>query len=370
MGALLPSTSIFKENFMEKRNFVLLWLLLIGLMFSSCSRQLQSVYVGNEPVIYPPPPAKTRIQYLTSIGSSQDIMGKRSGFSRFVLGEAKSYPVVKPYGLAVSANRVVICDAGLCGLELIDLEKKSFLPFIPKGRGQLKAPVNCCLDTDGTLYVADPGRKQIVVFDKENQYIDAFGEAENAKTTDVAVTTDRIYVPDAGHNRVLVYQKANRKLLFSFPDSLNSAEGHLFQPINICISGNLVYVTDVGDSKIKSYTLDGRYQASVGSFGNTPGQFIRPKGIDVDRDGILYAVDAGFENVQMFNKEGQILMNFGGPYKGPGDMCLPAKVVVDYQNLAQFEKFVHQGFNLKYLIFVTNQFGSDKINVYGAVDSK
>jgi hypothetical protein len=81
-------------------------------------------------------------------------------------------------------------------------------------------------------------------------------------------------------------------------------------------------------------------------------------------------VDAGFENVQIFDKEGQLLMFFGGPYNGPGDMWLPAKVIIDYNNLEYFQKYVHNNFNLKYLIFVTNQYGPDKVNVYGFVEEK
>ena len=90
--------------------------------------------------------------------------------------------------------------------------------------------------------------------------------------------------------------------------------------------------------------------------------------IAVDRDTNLYVVDAGFENTQIFSSEGKLLMFFGGNYKGPGDMWLPAKVTLDYDNLGYFEKYVDPSFNLKYLIFVTNQFGPDKITIYGAVE--
>jgi hypothetical protein len=69
----------------------------------------------------------------------------------------------------------------------------------------------------------------------------------------------------------------------------------------------------------------------------------------------------------MFDREGDLLMFMGGPYAGPGYMWLPAKVVVDYDNMDYFRQYVHEGFDLRYLIFVTNQFGPDKISVYGFV---
>jgi hypothetical protein len=61
------------------------------------------------------------------------------------------------------------------------------------------------------------------------------------------------------------------------------------------------------------------------------------------------------------------LMHFGGPYNKPGDMWLPAGIAIDYENLNYFSQFVDKSFDLQYLIFVTNQYGPDKISVYGFV---
>jgi sugar lactone lactonase YvrE len=100
------------------------------------------------------------------------------------------------------------------------------------------------------------------------------------------------------------------------------------------------------------------------------GQFVRPKGIACDKEDNLYVVDAGFENVQIFNSNNQLLMFFGGPYKGPGDMWLPARVIIDYDNIKYFTKYVDSKYDLNYLIIVSNQYGPDKINVYGGVSLK
>ncbi|MEZ4999553.1 MAG: hypothetical protein R2744_00210 [Bacteroidales bacterium] len=97
---------------------------------------------------------------------------------------------------------------------------------------------------------------------------------------------------------------------------------------------------------------------------------MRPKGIAVDRNRNIYVVDAAFENVQIFNSSGQLLMFFGGPYRSPGDMWLPADVTTDYENLGYFEKFVDPDFELQFIIYVTNQYGPGKIGVYGFVKEK
>ncbi len=104
--------------------------------------------------------------------------------------------------------------------------------------------------------------------------------------------------------------------------------------------------------------------------GDRPGQFTKLKGIAVDSEANVFAVDAAFENVQVFNKEGKLLIVLGGHYTGPGGLMIPAKVIVDYDNLKYFQKFVDPAFDLKYLVFVTSQYGSDFINVYGRVEPK
>ncbi|MEI6575405.1 MAG: hypothetical protein WCO63_04430 [Bacteroidota bacterium] len=355
---------------MEKRFIVILLIILGPLVFLSCSKKVSNVHKGGDLVIYPSPPDTTRVQFLTSISTSLDITGQRSGLARFVLGENKSLPIAKPYGIAIQKGKLFVCDASINGLEYIDFDKHTFDYLVPKGRGKLKMPANCIVDTAQTLYVADAQRRQIVVFDKNGEYVDAFGDLGDAKPTDIGIYGDKIWVPDASHNKVNVYQKGTHKLLYSFPDSTETGDGHLFQPINITVTKDFVYVTDFGDFKVKTYTHAGEFRQAVGGFGNSLGQFVRPKGIAVDNDGNLFVVDAGFENVQIFNKEGQLLMFFGGSYKGPGDLWLPAKVIVDYDNLSYFKKYVDPGFTLKYLIFVTNQYGPDKINVYGAVGIK
>ncbi len=60
-------------------------------------------------------------------------------------------------------------------------------------------------------------------------------------------------------------------------------------------------------------------------------------------------------------------MHFGGTYIAPGGMWLPADVTVDYNNLDYYSDYVDSSFSLQHLIYVTNQYGPDKVSVYGFV---
>ena len=86
--------------------------------------------------------------------------------------------------------------------------------------------------------------------------------------------------------------------------------------------------------------MTGTSNGRIGAPGDNLGHFARPKGIALDRDGRLYVVDASFNNVQIFNKDGRVLMFFGEGGDKPGDLLLPAQVVIDYDNLKYFESYV------------------------------
>ena len=343
---------------------------IIPFFFSSCSPKASKRKMKSEAVIYPAPPDPARIQYLTSISSSDNSVGKQSHFEKFVFGESSPKPIKKPYGVSVHGGKIYVCDAGIGGIEVIDLDKSNFEYFIPKGKGEMKLPLNCFVDDTGTIFVADGRRREVLVYGPDRTYIGAIGGDSTYKPTDVYVYDDKIFVADLGNKKIRVYRADDREPVTDFPDSASAKEARLFMPTNIYVTNDRVYVSDMGDFNVKEYTHDGKFVKSVGSQGSGLGQLARPKGIAVDADGNLYVVDASFENTQIFNKDGKLLMYFGGPYKGPGDMWLPAKVTIDYDNLRYFQKYLDPSYKMKYLVLVTNQYGPDKVNIYAAVEPK
>lgn len=345
----------------------LLIVLTLILIIAGCSTPPKKAEYG--PVFYPDPPELPRLQYLTSYSSSKDIEPGRSAFDKFVTGtEDRVRRLDKPYGVAIHEGKIYVADTNTTVM-VFDLVGKKFERLKgAQGPGKLLQPQNIFIEKNGTKYVADPIRGQIVVFDKDDKYLTAYGDKGTWKPVDVAVYGDRIYVADMKIGDIWVLDKNTGETLKRFGAARKDREPEhwLKFPTNLVFdSEGYMYVSDAGRFQIVKMDRDGHFLGTIGRLGTNVGHFARPRGVATDKAGRLYAVDAAFDNVQIFNKEGQILLFFSKAGRNPGDLFLPAKVVIDYDNVKYFEQYAHPNFEIEYLIIVTSQFGDRLVNIYG-----
>jgi DNA-binding beta-propeller fold protein YncE len=319
---------------------------------------------------FPPPPDEARLQFLTSFGSEKEFRGgDDKTFMTFLTGSKPlRREISKPYGVAVHDKKLYVCDTDFSTVIIVDLQSRRMRLLPAEGEGALKLPLNITLDNDGTIYVADSVRDQVVIFDKNESYVAAMGKAGEMKPRDVAVSKDRIYVADLMTRKVRVFDKTTRAPLFEFPSG-SDATNHLAElltPTNLALdSKGRIYVGDTGGFHVQVFDADGKYLRTIGEFGDAPGQFARVKGVATDRENRIYAVDAMSQVIQIFNDEGSLLTWFGDPTASKATQNLPAKVMVDYDNAAAFQSYVAPGFKVEHLVFVINQLGTHKVSVYG-----
>jgi len=318
----------------------------------------------RETAFFPPPPAPPRIQYLTSFSGQKDIE-EQSAFQKFVFGETPTQRLDKPYGVAVFDGKIYVCDTNQT-VFVFDLRARTYRPLPgAKEKGRLVQPLNISIEADGTKYVADPVRGQVVAFDRNDEYLKAYGTPGTWKPVDAAALAGWLYVADIQNGIVQVFDKKTGEVVRTIGNKGEPGQ-RLNLPTNIAFdSKGRLYVSDVGRFQIVRFDRNGEYDGVIGKLGNNLGHFARPRGIGIDREDRLYAVDASFNNVQIFNSQGQLLMFFGSGERGPGSLLLPAKVAVDYDSLPFFREYAAPDFELEYLLFVTSQFGDRLVNVYG-----
>jgi len=302
---------------------------------------------------------------LTLTGPS-DLEPPPGGFARFILGdETRSQQLVRPYGVALHDGKLYVADSRAPGLAVFDLVHRRFTLSTGSGRGRMKRPINVTIDTDGTKYVTDTDRDQVLVYGPDDAFVAAFGGGGQFRPVDTAIAGKRLYVADIRHHEIQVLDKRSGKTLFRFGKP-GSGAGELFLPTNLAIGAEGdVYVVETGNFRVQRFTPEGRSVRMYGQVGTAPGSFARPKGIALDREGRMYVGDAAFQNVQIFDRDGTLLLYFGQPDNGEQGLSLPAGVAIDYDHAPLFQPYADPQFTLEYVVLVTSQFGPNKVDVFG-----
>jgi DNA-binding beta-propeller fold protein YncE len=318
-------------------------------------------------VFYPPPPEPPRVQYLKSYSSAADVGEVRSGFAEFIAGAdpKKAQTVEKAYGSAIHGGKILVTDVRGGGYAVFDVANREYTFVVGDGNGRMKRPTSITIAPDGTRYVVDSGREQVIAFDSKDRYVTAYGTPGQFKPGGVAVIGDKLYVSDIRAHEVLVLDRKTGDVAFKIGKGGNKdGEFHTPTTLSLGADGNL-YVADSMNFRIQKFTPEGKFVRVVGGAGTALGQFARPKGAAADKEGRIYAVDAGFENVQAFDPEGRLLLYFGSPGGAPENINLPTTVVLDYESAPLFQPYAAPGFKLEYVLLVASQFGNSKLNVYG-----
>lgn len=343
-------------------------LFLLACLVIGCAQKQQ---VDTTPIFFPPPPNNPRIQFLTSFSSSRQISEDESAISLVVIGDVErlgTHVIVKPYGIAFHKGKIYVADTAAATVHIIDMVNKTFDEL--KGNyniGKLKKPINVALDEDDNLYVTDTFRKEILVYDAAGNFRSTIGKGLSWKPIDIAIYGDNIYVTDFKNHEVKVFDRKSGRLLDSFGRTgAEDPMDNLSMPIGIAVDvDGTIRVTNMTTGRVVHLDRDGHVLDSFGKLGDGFGQFGRPKGITIDSKGRIYVVDAAHQNVQIFNEKGRLLMFFGDPPLPRGALNLPADIAVTSENLDFYQKYAAPGFVLEEVIFVTNQYGNDKIAVYG-----
>jgi DNA-binding beta-propeller fold protein YncE len=369
----MTNNHIFKkDNKPYSRYFACLpALVLIFLVLAACGGGAGPVNTtpttkGGDYIFYPPLPNAPKYQYLTTFSSSKDIQKKKSKLFKFVAGDEQEKPkfIKKAYGVDIMDGVIYVCDLRSAAVVTLNLETKEFGYIGITGSGRLGRPANITIDKKNKLlYVADMARKQVICFSTDGTRLKSYGKKGQFDPSDVEVHGNKLFVCDVKGNQVHVLDIRSGETLYKIGKT-GSNDGELFHPSNIAIQNERLYVSDTTNFRVQIFDLDGNFQAKFGELGDTPGYFSRNKGIAVDREDRIHVVDAAFENVQVYDKEFRLLLYMLAPGGEKHNINLPAGITIDYDNLRYFNQYISPDFKAEYLLFVTSNFGPNKVNVY------
>ncbi len=326
-------------------------------------------------MFFPPLPEMPRLQFLTSFSGPEDLAGtKIGGFQRFVLGEPQvEQGISKPYGVAIHDGKIYVCDVGRRTVEVLDVRNRTF-GYLTKDQ-RLMNPVNICVTRDGTKYVADPTVGAVFVFGRNDSLNAMLGRELGIAPIDVSVRGQLCYVSDFKSNQIVVFDLNTQQEIARIGEQgaaqpkgttpeLPAGQILLISDIALDQQGH-IYVTDKAAARVTQFDQSGRLQRVIGRWGSNIDEFVRPKGIAVDSSRRIWVVDAASEVAKIYDDQARLLLFFGLPGNKPGMMNLPAKIAIDYDNVEFFQQYAVEGARIEFLVLVSNQYGPNKISVYG-----
>lgn len=183
------------------------------------------------------------------------------------------------------------------------------------------------VDKRDNVYVFTRGEHPMLVFGKDGQFLQSWGEGQFKRPHGVHMgPDDSIYLTDDGNHNVRKYS-LDGKLLLELGTPGKPAPFMSGQPFHRCTHTALapngdIYVSDgYGNARVHRYSPDGKLLKSWGEPGSGPGQFNITHNIVCDGDGWVYVADRENNRIQVFDGNGRYETQWNNVHR-PCGLCM------------------------------------------------
>ena len=168
------------------------------------------------------------------------------------------------------------------------------------------------VDSKDRVYVFNRGDHPMIVFDKDGNFLESWGEGLFTRAHGLTLgPDDTLYCTDDGDHTVRQCT-LDGKVLMTIGVPGHPAEPYSGHPFNRCTDVALdprtgeLYVSDgYANARVHKYSPDGKLLFSWGAAGTDPGEFNIVHNIATDRDGYVYVADRESHRVQVFDSNGR-----------------------------------------------------------------
>ncbi|HET7883622.1 MAG TPA: peptidyl-alpha-hydroxyglycine alpha-amidating lyase family protein [Acetobacteraceae bacterium] len=180
------------------------------------------------------------------------------------------------------------------------------------------------VDKQDNVYVFNRGEHPMMVFDREGNFLRAWGEGLFPRAHGLHMAPDdTVFLTDDGDHSVRKCT-LDGKVLLTLGTPGKPAPFMSRQPFHRCTHTALspkgeIYVSDgYGNPCVHKYSPDGKYLMSWGESGTEPGQFNLVHNISCDPDGWVYVADRENHRIQVFDGNGKYEAQFNNLHRPCG----------------------------------------------------
>ena len=329
-----------------------------------------------EIVYFPNATDAPRVVHLKSFNSLNDLIPRKISIIDLLRGGLRVHQQVgRPAGIAYRDGHLFICDTQanvVHDWNLLNGEMnrigQGFTTSKDVGYPSLALvePVAVAVGSDGTVFVADTGRGEVVGFAASGVVSSVFKPVDRGdfRPVAVAVSGDLLFVADIATHQIDAFLVENGHHTGSF-GGVGEDVGKLYYAMGLDVDADgSVYVSDMLNSRVQVFDRSGNPKLSFGQPGNRYGDMGKPRQLAVAPDGTVLVADSEFAHVHLFDEQGRLLILVGGPSDEPGGTPLPIGVAIAETLAEPVASLVPSDFSARYFFFVSNSFGTSRISLF------
>lgn len=186
------------------------------------------------------------------------------------------------------------------------------------------------VDSQDRVYVYSRSEHPMVVFDRDGNFIDSWGDDILKDAHGIFIDADdNIYCTERETHVVRKFNTAGELLMTLGTPDVPGGEGEPFNlPTDLALGPDgEMYISDgYGNARVHKYSPDGELIKSWGQPGTGPGEFDLPHCVRVDPRNRLMVADRENNRIQFFTLDGEYIEEWG-------DLLQPDTIYIDDDDL-------------------------------------
>ena len=177
-------------------------------------------------------------------------------------------------------------------------------------------PAVAC-DSQDRVYVYSRSEHALVIFDREGNFLDAWGEGVLRDAHGIYIDSDdNVYCTERSAHCIYKFNRRGELVMtLGTPGKPAEQDGDPFnRPTDLAVAstGELFVSDGYGNARVHKFSPDGELLLSWGERGDGPAQFALSHGVRVDKHDHVWVCDRENHRIQIFDTAGDFLTEWAG----------------------------------------------------------